>query len=423
MKQLLAFLLLVVSGSSLTTTLKLYNLSDLDQTVTISTQQDDGEGHNVGGNVFDTFNVPGAPSGGGTVVKTYTENVANYHVLVTQPSSVVPVGNSITEPDPYRAQVDITQGVGVNPGGTYTFDCSDIGGTPAGRKTAWLTDISGSISGVVYAEGVDKIVYAINAGNRQAASSAGGTGGGGEADPNQTAFYAEHARLSSDVNNAKTDGNAIYAGLGAADEAATKKEAIEAAMGARDLPNTGSVPTVSRPSILDITLPFLPGSLTLHLDPASNSHVAVLAAFMKVVIAWTVAILFQVFLWNYFKEAYLALAGSPVAKGNPVFGGSAAQGTSLLVATAITGVLLSFPVSFWALADSGYGWGTTILAGNNPLEAANAGPDYLQIAAYLFTYFVPVGTLLSALSSYFLVLRGGLVLLAGVQTLVRYFVF
>ena len=216
---------------------------------------------------------------------------------------------------------------------------------------------------------------------------------------------ASDAAATAAAANATASGNA---------EGAAKKSQVEGAVGGRALKSYGSSANGSS-SLLSITWP---GVATIDLDPANDPQVSTLASWMKTGIAVLILALYDWWLWRWFKDLYAALAGTLPAKGNPVLAGTGAQATSLAVAVAITAVIVSLPTAFWAMADSGL----TVTLLENPIAAAASGGGSLATGLYLFNFFFPTATLLAALSSVVIVWKGGLVLLGGMQTLVRFFV-
>jgi len=277
--------------------------------------------------------------------------------------------------------------------------------TPDESKTLWETDDT-TLTANLFREGIDKVV-----------ASSGGSGGGTSTDAMTYAQFnasdaSAHQALGLNYAQNQPTSQVLNAETNAA------KTAITNALTAKATPTYGDGASGGN-SIMVITL----GNTgkTLNLDPASYPTFAAYASFLKACIAWLAATLFGFYLWNWCKELYLVLAGTMPAKGNTV-AGSGGQVTSLVVAIAITAIMISFPVAFWTMADSGYTWAPSLT--QNPLQlvgASNLGAMG-AMGLYLFNFFMPVGTLLACLTSYLIVLRGGLVLVAVLQTGIRYIV-
>jgi len=282
--------------------------------------------------------------------------------------------------------------------------------TPDTKKTLWVV-ADETLTADLFREGIDKVV---------AANPTTTTGGGSSDFASSDTEYMHNKQRG--IYDAQFSGEFTVPEIpGKAAAMASAKTEIEAAMSERAIAGPGDPGSGGASDIFNIALGHT--GHVLHLNPVDDANMSVLAAWMRGAFAWVVFMSFQFFLWNYFKEIYLALAGSQPAKGNPVAGGTGGQATSLLVAIAMTAAIVSVPTLFWALADSGLGWASAITSTANPTQTAASGANFLQAGLHLFETFLPVGTLLSALSSYLIILRGGLILLAGAQTVVRFFVF
>jgi len=284
----------------------------------------------------------------------------------------------------------------VHIGGEETYALPSL---PSERKTIWeVADTT--LTANLFREGVDKIVAF------QATSSGGG--GGGET------TNSEYMNLKQKtIYDAQFTGSFSVSEIpGKSAATSTANAAIADSMGAKPAPSFGTSPAGSAGSILAIALPHT--DYVMDFDPANSEGFTAFANFFKAAVSWLVFTLFQIFLWNWFKDIYVVFSGVMPAKGNPVAGGTGQQATSFLLAVALTAAFVSVPTAFWALADSGVTWASAITA--NPMETAAAGSDVLQAGLYLFNFFFPVGTLMAALTSYLVVIRGGLLILAAAQT-------
>jgi len=282
--------------------------------------------------------------------------------------------------------------------------------TPDDQKSLWLVQ-GNFLSAEVFREGIDKVVFATNAAT--SVNPGGGTGGG-------------DAMTKAEWDSTATEQIALSQGMAlnqnptsqaAADAGALAKASTETALGTRTIPAVGSVPATSPNDIFTIELPGT--GRTLNLNPASNTRINMLGEFTRAAFAWIVYMMFQVFVWNFLKEIYMTLAGTVPAKGNAIVGGTGAQATSLIVALGITAVIVSLPTLFWAMADSGMTWAAGITT--NPFQAAS-GNSILSAGLYLANFFLPLGTMLLAFSSYLFLLRGGIILAAGLQSIIRHIV-
>jgi len=282
----------------------------------------------------------------------------------------------------------------------FSFTGQEIG-TPDAAKTVWILDDSELTAGV-FREGIDKLVYAADA---TSGSSAGGMTYEQFITTNtediaaQQKYYLDHpnAHPAFDVNAVMGE----------------NRTDVEAAFSARELHELGTVSSGSS-SGLTLTVPTIG---IWNLNPSTNERLAPIFSFIKTAIAWIFVYFFETWLWQWFSRLYMTLSVSAPAKGNPVVGGTGAQATSLTVAIGITAGLVSFPVAFWALADSGFTWVTTW---TNPFNSPPSG--LLSTAIYLVNCIFPLGTAIASASTFLIVQKGGLVLVAGIQTLIRFFV-
>jgi len=321
------------------------------------------------------------------------ELVGNSYVIVEGGTETLSLGNTFEAP----IQATYTWSIGGE------NDVNGRSATPDAYKSLWITRDT-SLTSSLFREGIDKLVV-----------NASATG------DSQKQVADQQKELLSGPTAATTMAGQIWTQSGAQALGDAAASAAKTAVEVKALPDFGDSAAPSAPGMLTLDLQGDYGGVTsIDLDPANNIRMSQLASFIKKVIAWAIFVAFQIFVWNYFKEVYITLAGAQQAKGNAVAGGTGGWATALLSATLITAVLLSVPVAFWALADSGMTWGESIV--QNPLEASADGVDFIQVAGYLFGFFVPVGTLLSALASYFLVLRGGLAMMAFSMALIRFIV-
>jgi len=270
-------------------------------------------------------------------------------------------------------------------------------------KTLWAVGDT-SLTADVYREGVDKIVAATGA----VAAAASASGGSSGVTMENTEFMHTKGREFFD----QTPTTLEYTEMGNA----AKAEVASAISGAKATPAYGTAPEGGN-SLFSI--PLGTTGHTLNFDPAESPLISKYATFCKAAIAWLVTTLFGFYVWNWGKDLYMVLAQTTPAKGNTV-AGSGGQITSLVVAIGITAVIVAFPVAFWAAADSGMTWGYDLTI--NPIQSASAATGVGEMAVYLFNFFLPVGTMLSALTAYLIILKAGLVLVAGAQTLIRYIV-
>jgi len=203
-------------------------------------------------------------------------------------------------------------------------------------------------------------------------------------------------------------------------EGTTAAAALETAMAAADVNNR--VQNIGGTATGDGTFLLWETPIgTFDFDPMHDAQMTTFVTWLKAAIAWMIVILFEWFVWSEFRDVLRGAFNAVPAKGNPVAGGTGAQVTSLIVATAITAVLISLPTVYWAAIDSGIASWVVNLA-DDPINTANAESGPLKGGAYLVATLFPVYTCVSATTTAFFVRRFGIYLWTGILTIVRYFV-
>jgi len=291
----------------------------------------------------------------------------------------------------------------------YTFTEiveTDNGPTPVQNKTLWVVDDS-TMTADLYREGVDKIVYGLQTVAAASGGGGGGGGGGGSTTHSESVASSHEAALALNPDSGDIAA-ASSAGQTAIGSAITDSKAVF---------NPGSV---SAPTSVDLTLSFSVNGhpYSINCDPMANGNVAALANWIKGSLAWIVVALFNWGMWTWFQKVYFEVARTAPAKGNPVVGGTGAQATSLVVAVAITGVLAALPTTFWAMVDSNMAFASLVT--DNPFALGTNGN--IQKGIYLANCFIPLQTIMSAFASQFLIQKGGMLIVAVAQTVVRYVV-
>jgi len=293
--------------------------------------------------------------------------------------------------------------------------------TPDFAKTLWrVTDTT--LTADLYREGVDKMVYA-------AASGAGGGGGLVPSDIANIDDVSQRQIALSETPEAFSDGaSAGVLAVGASRSATAKTaiaEAVDTATNEKHTIDAGAIPAgvAGNGSLWHINFKGLTrdGTKVISLDPADYPIITAFAAWIKAFLAWTVFVGFEWWLWGQFKEIMREIqTGARPAKGNAVIGGTGAQATSLVVATAITAVVVTVPTLFWAAADAGV---TNILGivTVNPATDGSGG-DNVGRALYFLGVCFPLGTCLSTFTTMATIRKYGLLLVTGVHTVVRFFV-
>jgi len=295
---------------------------------------------------------------------------------------------------------------------------------PDPLKTAWVVRDT-TLTADLFREGVDKIVAYTGTG------SAGGAGPGGS-DMENTEYIFTQARGYLDsptVGQGLLESNPylVAARLAGEDARDALVEAVGTAVENHDMAGgkSGAIYNTNEGSgEWSLTIPIYSaggfGTLILDLDPTHYPKVNAYANFAKSMLAWAIVIAFELWVWRHFQEIYFVMMGAKPAKGNTVVGGSGAQITSFLVATAVTALLVSAPVVFWAAVDSNFTWASAVTGGDNPMQ--NVTDTVISMGIYMVYKCFPVATALSSIATVFLVRKSSILLVTGTFTVIRFLI-
>jgi len=152
---------------------------------------------------------------------------------------------------------------------------------------------------------------------------------------------------------------------------------------------------------------------TVDLNPFNDADLSPVITWLRAIIA--LAIAGGLTWWTYTELQQYLFFGTILqpARGNTV-AGSGGQITSGIVAAWVTLALLSLPTAFFALAEgapllSTFGGGVVHMFNDAPAGAA-------QIGVYFIYGFLPMPTIISALSTMLIVRKGGMSVFFGVAT-------
>ncbi len=291
--------------------------------------------------------------------------------------------------------------------------------TPDQNKSLWVVSgVSGdALDKGVFREGIDKVVYAVEA----ASSSGSGGGGGTNASGHSVEDY--HA-LALDVSNHPDHAAGMV--MAETDAAATASTAAVAGITTL-LPAASSSITYAAPSgsssFLSITMPATFGGATVHFNPFENqpgfdgSSMSGIATWFRYACQWLALALLGIFVFNEFKVYMVAMSAVRQAAGNPAIGGTGAQATALLNAGLITAAVV---VALAALLAWSFNEITpaTLLTNisTNPL-AGMAGDAY-----WFLDQIFPLATLLSCFVARFMFYIAGNAIFGVFFTVVRFFI-
>ncbi len=174
------------------------------------------------------------------------------------------------------------------------------------------------------------------------------------------------------------------------------------------------------PNFFQITIPgrgAVGGNDILNLNPFDSPDTSGVATFIKAVAAVLVSGFFTWWAYGHLAQYVMFSSLLQPAKGNTV-AGSGGQVTSALVAAWMTLVLLTLPTAISALWTA-----APLLPSGSAINPFAGGTDsYSQGALYLLYGFLPMVTITTALTSMFVVQRGGLIVYFGTAAAVRWFI-
>jgi len=155
---------------------------------------------------------------------------------------------------------------------------------------------------------------------------------------------------------------------------------------------------------------------TVNINPSYDEKVAEFCALVKSIIGWLIAIYFEMWVWRYFSAMTQTAVLLPQSRGNTV-AGSGGQATAWAAALIITGVMISLPTLYFAAVNDNTGFLQGMLEVNP--TTLSTGAMY-QRGIYLLGLLVPLATLTSAVSTWFIVKRAGVILVGTLAIAIRY---
>jgi len=270
--------------------------------------------------------------------------------------------------------------------------------TPDDKKTLWIVkDVD--LTGNLYREGIDKLVYAFTAKSTSTSSSGGMT--------------------KAEFQSTKTD--AVAQGMWEANQAipevsemetqsADARAAAETAV-TQVAPSIGSASIPSAPSIFA----FAVGDVSVDLDPLHDDSIALACAFVKAFTGWALLVTFSWFCWNEFSVVVRSAITAHQAHGNAVVGGTGAQATALVAAGIIAAIFVGIPAAYWASITIDF----TPL-NSNPFNSSHGTP--VTAALYLLGCVFPYDVALTLLAAAFVVKRFSTVMILGVNAAIKFIV-
>lgn len=259
----------------------------------------------------------------------------------------------------------------------------------ATKPTVWSAGTGATTTGNeldknTFKEGVGKLETAI-------AKSGGVTDMSGVINKLESIRAQDQAKNEADVES-KTDAetSADAAKNAAASQGATKGQELKTVIG--NTPTTA--PTLTTPgdysSIMTINLPAAMGGGSINTNPFQNATVKAIANGFRTALTWLSLVLLGGWIWSQMAEWFRALAQSQQAKGNPIFGGTGAQATALLMATAITVAIVVAVTALMAFT-----FGSISLAVLKDQAAVNPLAGFSAVTVGFLGEFFPLATMIS----------------------------
>jgi len=149
-------------------------------------------------------------------------------------------------------------------------------------------------------------------------------------------------------------------------------------------PGSGTAP------VLAVTMPEQFGGKTFDLNPFTESRLGGVAAWFRSACAWLAIVTLGVWVWSEIGSWVRGLSNLRQAQGNAVVGGTGAQATALVAATAITVAVVAGVAALLAWGFSGINLGTLLgSVSTNPLVGIPA------TVLWMLDTLLPVGTIIT----------------------------
>jgi len=313
-----------------------------------------------------------------------TYSSTGYFYVAVKSEGMVVTGNSYVFDDGV-GELDIFFGDGNygDPVHLFEIPMAIHQATPDDMKTLWLVPDT-TLTADLYREGVDKQVAA-----QQAAAPMSATQFA------ETKTEQVHDLIKDTYDNPQNiEGNSEFMlGQLEADDKATAAEAEFLGLMPTGIPTSNPhTPDVSGDAaFLAITMPAAFGGQTIDFNPFAAGRLGGVASWFRSATAWLVLMLLAYFIFQETKQFFMASAAANQAKGNPLVGGTGAQGTALFAAGVITAFFVTFVTALmsWTFGDITIPSLITNMS-TNPLSGA---PAHML---WFLDQFLPIATILSA---------------------------
>lgn len=224
------------------------------------------------------------------------------------------------------------------------------------------------------------------------------------------------AKGLADAKGTDPNGNSITS----AQNGAGNKAAVQSAFsifGSGSAASAGNLDTGS-------TAPFSLNILgrTLNFDPAQDSRVAVVMAWMKAMIAWVLTAWWAYWVFSHFRELTSVGAVSQI-RGHNAFAGTGGAAMALGNAVLWTAIVLTIPAAFAAaMSSSGLDMPSLSHVLNVPMSQLNAAGNAAAVGLKLVSYMIPWANVVIVIVGPPIVSAFSIPIYMGVQYAVRWLI-
>jgi len=281
--------------------------------------------------------------------------------------------------------------------------------TPESLKTLWKVPDT-ALTADLFREGVDKIVAGSYSAGSTAGSDDGGSGGSKTEQLSDLVLdtYTNPQNIASNAafNLSRLDAEALRE---------SAKEEISALLPSATSSIDHSAPSGGSAAFLTITEPFT--GRQVNFNPFTEARFLGIATWFRYATQWLALMLLGLWVFNEFKHFIFALSTARQASGNPVVGGTGAQGTALLNAGLITASVVVAITALLAFSFNGLNIPSLLTnAGTNPLLGFAANSYWFLDQVF------PLTTILACFVARFMFLVAGNAIFGTFFTVVRFFV-
>lgn len=323
---------------------------------------------------------PLTPSGGSAVTKADAETILNKEL-----EGLAEVAETVHEGAVANVEATDKVAEAVWEAGNSTVEATDAVAEAVWESGIALVDAVDSVAASVDAaaskieevrDSVDAVAVGIDTTNAHLEEIK-------EALESGDTMAAEHAAIRA------SDATAIAAASGSSAAAVTAFQGLLPSGVPTELPHDPDVSGSG--SFMEIEMPVAFGGATVNFNPFSEGRMGGVAAWFRSATAWLTLMLLAYAIFEECKQFFIASAAARQAQGNPVLGGTGAQGTALIAAGLITALFVVLVTSLMSYAFGDITLPTLI--SNMSVDPLTAAPANML---WFLNQFLPLATLLSA---------------------------